>query len=110
MNQTSKILCLLATSATLLFGCLLKRKSMVTLSPERMYAAEGYKLVWADEFNKEGGPDTTSWRYEKGFVRNQELQWYQEENAWSERGYLVIEARREQRPNPLYQAGRSDWR
>ena len=30
----------------------------------------GYKLVWADEFNKNGAPDTSKWTYEKGFVRN----------------------------------------
>jgi hypothetical protein len=39
------------------------------------------KLVWNDEFNNAGKPDNLSWRYETGFVRNQELQWYQEENA-----------------------------
>ena len=34
-----------------------------------------YKLVWADEFNKDGPPDPCNWTYERGFVRNQELQW-----------------------------------
>ena len=40
-----------------------------------------YKLVWADEFNKQGVPDTANWNYEYGFVRNEELQWYQPSNA-----------------------------
>jgi beta-glucanase (GH16 family) len=71
---------------------------------------DGYKLVWADEFNKKGAPDSNNWRYEKGFVRNQELQWYQEENAWCEKGLLIIEARKESKPNPRYEAGSTDWK
>ena len=69
-----------------------------------------YKLVWADEFNKDGAPDPANWTYEKGFVRNEEHQWYQPENVRCEKGMLVIEARREQKPNPNYQAGSRDWR
>lgn len=41
----------------------------------------GMKPVWNDEFNILGKPDTSCWRYETGFVRNQELQWYQTESA-----------------------------
>ena len=33
-----------------------------------------YKLVWADEFDYRGAPDPNKWTYERGFVRNQELQ------------------------------------
>jgi beta-glucanase (GH16 family) len=71
---------------------------------------DGYKLVWSDEFNEEGSPDTTNWRFENGFVRNEESQWYQYENAWCENGKLIIEARRETRPNPNYFPGSKDWR
>ncbi|SDC15248.1 glycoside hydrolase family 16 protein [Niabella drilacis] len=71
---------------------------------------EGYRLVWADEFNKPGRVDTSVWRFEKGFERNHELQWYQEENAWCENGLLVIEARKEVKPNPRYRAGSNEWR
>lgn len=71
---------------------------------------DGYELVWSDEFEKDGAPDTTKWNYEKGFVRNEELQWYQPENAICKKGLLVIEGRREQRPNPLYEAGSRNWR
>lgn len=71
---------------------------------------DGYKLVWADEFNKKGLPDTSNWRYEKGFVRNQEQQWYQPENAWCEKGLLIIEARKESKPNPGYETGSGDWK
>jgi len=74
------------------------------------FEKEGYKLVWSDEFNKDGAVDTGKWRFEKGFVRNQEFQWYQQDNAWCEKGLLIIEGRREQKPNPNYQAGSDDWR
>ena len=72
--------------------------------------AGGYRLVWADEFNKQGAPDSSNWHFEKGFVRNQEFQWYQQQNAFCKNGLLVIEGRREIMPNPLYIAGSSDWR
>lgn len=70
----------------------------------------GYKLVWADEFNKNGVPDPSNWTYEKGFVRNNEYQWYQPENARVENGKLIIEAKRVAQLNPAYVAGSRDWR
>ncbi len=76
-------------------------------APEKI---EGYKLVWADEFNEDGKPDTTAWRYERGFVRNEEAQWYQQDNAYCKNGLLVIEGRKETKPNPRYEAGHKDWR
>lgn len=72
--------------------------------------AEDYRLVWADEFKKAGRPDPTSWTFENGFVRNEELQWYQPQNAWVEGGRLIIEGRREQVVNPRFQEGNKDWR
>ncbi len=68
-----------------------------------------YTLVWADEFENDGQPDPKNWTYETGFVRNEELQWYQPENAFCENGLLVIEGRRERRPNPDYDKSSSDW-
>lgn len=73
-------------------------------------AYSGYRLVWADEFDRDGRPDPANWMYETGFVRNQELQWYQPDNARVENGMLIIEARRERKANANYQAGSSDWR
>ncbi|MDQ3290756.1 MAG: glycoside hydrolase family 16 protein, partial [Bacteroidota bacterium] len=70
----------------------------------------GWQLVWADEFNTPGKPNPKNWIFEKGFVRNQEAQWYQPENAWCENGYLIIEGRREQKQNPNYQPNSTDWR
>lgn len=71
---------------------------------------EGYELVWHDEFNEGTKPDTSDWSYENGFVRNQELQWYQRDNATIENGLLVIEGRREKVENPNYDSTGSDWR
>ena len=68
-----------------------------------------YQLVWSDEFDVEGKP-STEWSYESGFVRNEELQWYQSENAYVKDGCLVIEGRKECFNNPHYEAGSSDWR
>lgn len=70
----------------------------------------GMKLAWNDEFNYEGTPDPASWRHEKGFVRNRELQWYQEENAKCTGGVLLIEGRRQTVKNPGYSIGSDDWR
>ena len=70
----------------------------------------GMKLIWNDEFNNNGKPDTSIWRYEKGFVRNQELQWYQEDNANCSNGVLLIEGRREKVKNPAYVAGSTNWK
>ena len=70
----------------------------------------GYRLVWSDEFDVDGRPSTANWRYEQGFVRNEEDQWYQQDNARVEGGVLIIEGRREQKANPNYQAGSSDWK
>ena len=76
----------------------------------RQFKKQGYKLAWSDEFNKNGDPDSTDWRFEKGFVRNEEFQWYQQENAWCEKGLLIIEGRKENKPNPKYQEDSKDWR
>lgn len=82
----------------------------VTGSKTAVPVPEGYKLVWSDEFNTDGRPDSLNWNYEQGFVRNEELQWYQPENAACKNGLLVIEARREAKANPRYEAGSRDWR
>lgn len=70
----------------------------------------GFQLVWADEFTPDGRPSPDNWSYEQGFVRNQELQWYQEDNAFCKDGLLVIEARREERTNPDYAAQTTNWK
>ena len=57
-----------------LFVCCMLAGSLV-----KAQDSGGYKIVWADEFNKDGAPDSSNWSYEKGFVRNEEDQWYQPE-------------------------------
>ncbi|UCH63287.1 MAG: glycoside hydrolase family 16 protein [Fidelibacterota bacterium] len=71
---------------------------------------EGYRLVWADEFEADGRPDPEKWTYETGLVRNREAQWYQLENARCENGLLVIEGRRERTANPDYKPGSENWK
>ena len=73
-------------------------------------ATNDWQLVWADEFNTNGEPNPANWNFERGFVRNHELQWYQPENAFCTNGLLVIEARTEHIPNPNYTTNSSDWR
>ena len=62
--------------------------------------ATSWKLVWSDEFDRDGAPDPTKWSYDVGGHGwgNKELQFYTDnrrENARVENGYLIIEARRE---------------
>jgi beta-glucanase (GH16 family) len=73
-------------------------------------AVNDWKLVWHDEFDTNGAPNPANWDYERGFVRNHELQWYEPENAFCTNGLLVIEARPEHKPNPQFVAGSKDWR
>ncbi len=84
--------------------------STCTPTPPPVVVPPGYQLVWADEFDVEGRPNSDNWTYEHGFARNEELQWYQEDNAWVQAGFLIIEGRREQVLNPNYQAGSGDWK
>jgi beta-glucanase (GH16 family) len=72
----------------------------------------GFRLVWADEFDLAGLPDSSKWMYdtERNFAGwyNNELQYYanaRPENSRVENGNLVITARRED----LAGAGFSDW-
>lgn len=69
------------------------------------------KLVWADEFDKSGLPDSTKWGYDAGGNGwgNNELQFYttrRSENARTEGGKLIIEARKETYQNRGYTSAR----
>ena len=53
------------------------------------------KLVWSDEFNYVGLPDSNRWTNEEGYIRNKELQYYtrqRKENAYVKNGSLTITA------------------
>ena len=81
----------------------------------------GWKLVWSDEFNINGLPDSTKWSYDVGGDGwgNQELEFYTKrrlENARVENGSLIIEARKEKWQNSNYTSarlvskGKGDWK
>lgn len=75
--------------------------------------ADGWTLVWSDEFDRPGLPDAEVWGYEEGFIRNRELQYYtsrRQENVRVEDGLLVIEARKEKLKNPNYKPGSAQWK
>jgi hypothetical protein len=71
----------------------------------------GYKLVWQDEF--EGGELSQDWVYDLGDGcpglcgwGNNELQSYKKENLRLEKGYLIIEAKKELDGNKSYTSTR----
>ncbi|MBC7827001.1 MAG: glycoside hydrolase family 16 protein [Chitinophagaceae bacterium] len=83
--------------------------------------SQSKKLVWADEFNTNGSPDSTKWSYDYGGSGwgNNELQFYtakRKENAWVKNGHLIIEARKEDFKNKKYTSARmvsknkGDWK
>lgn len=70
-----------------------------------------YELVWADEFNYSGLPDSLKWTFETGGDGwgNNELQYYTEnrtENARVEDSILIIEARNEDYMGSEYTSAR----
>jgi beta-glucanase (GH16 family) len=83
---------------------------------------DGYELVWSDEFDYQGLPDSTKWSYDTegnswGWGNN-ELQQYtahQKENAWADGNYLHIKAIKEKREDKEYTSARlitknkGDW-
>lgn len=101
--RNSKFLCLFL----LIAAC---NRHAAVKTKQTTVTQDGYTLVWADEFNSNGKPDTANWNYEYGFVRNEELQWYQPENASVGNGLLLIEARKEEKPNPAYKENSKSWR
>ena len=77
--------------------------------------SEEWKLVWSDEFKKDGLPNAKKWAYEVGFIRNREAQYYtkaRKDNARVEKGMLIIESRKEKFKNPEYKpdAKRKSWK
>ena len=106
------LLLLISTGFVFLSGCKIQSKFQ--------------KLVWSDEFNEPGLPDTSKWSYNVGRGcpqncgwGNNELQYYTEkrrENARVENGRLVIEARKETFEDAAYTSARlvtimsADWK
>jgi beta-glucanase (GH16 family) len=106
----------------LLAACLCQLKSFAQAKPSAGASGQYNKLVWADEFEREGPPDSLKWGYEQGYVRNKELQYYtknRKQNASVQDGYLVITALNESftlegRTHPITSASlitkkKKDW-
>ena len=102
----------IALASSLFYPCI------VVDHPER-------NLVWSDEFNYFGSPDSTKWQYDIGDGcpllcgwGNQELQYYTQrpENVRVENGMLIIEARKENYETRHYTSGKlvtrgkADWK
>ncbi len=97
----------------------------ISCSTTRSAAGKQLRLVWSDEFNYTGLPDTAKWGYDLGDGcpnvcgwGNNELQSYQSnrpKNARVEDGCLVIEAHRENAGASAYTSARlvsrhkGDW-
>jgi beta-glucanase (GH16 family) len=93
--------------------------------PVRTPDPASYELVWSDEFDQDGLPDSARWGYDVGDGcpaicgwGNAELEHYtagRPENARVENGYLIIEAHRETVGSSQYSSARlvtrekGDW-
>lgn len=102
-------------AALLLMGCTKSSPS----SPNDT-TKTSWQLVWSDEFDYIGLPETSKWNYDVGGHGwgNQELQYYTErrlDNARVQDGKLIIEARRENWQGQEYTSarlvtkGKGDW-
>ncbi|MEJ0106869.1 MAG: glycoside hydrolase family 16 protein [Bacteroidota bacterium] len=94
--------------------------SMSGMSQLKKSSPKKWKLVWGDEFNYTGLPDSTKWNYDVGGDGwgNHELEYYtdkRKENARVENGLLIIEARKENYQEKGYTSarlitkGKGDW-
>lgn len=82
---------------------------IVLFVPIMCYAQDEWQLVFHDEFDGET-VNWEVWHSEHGFVRNEEDQWYQPENANTRNGFLILESRIDSIPNPQYTEHARDWR
>jgi beta-glucanase (GH16 family) len=79
-----------------IFCLLLSQDNTAAQKPFRGGSGSFQKLVWSDEFNNDGLPDSSKWSFEKGYLRNHELQYYTDarlQNTEVKDGLLHIIAR-----------------
>ncbi len=111
MNTTAPTIAQCSVATLMVLTCL--------LAPASIYA-QSWELVWSDEFDYTGLPDTDRWGYDVGGDGwgNSEAQFYTEsraENARVENDVLVIEARKENVGGNAYTSarlvsrGKGDW-
>ena len=102
---------------TLVTALLLTTTVIISFRPKHL---KTWKLVWGDEFNYTGLPDSSKWNYDLGGDGwgNQELEYYtskKEDNARVENGMLIIEARKEKVEKNDYSSarlvtkGKAEW-
>lgn len=85
--------------------------ALFAIMPVNSICQQPFKLVWSDEFDYTGFPDSTKWNYDTGGHGwgNNELQYYtasRRENARVENGHLIIEARKESYQGKNYTSAR----
>lgn len=98
----------------ILYSCGKKDSGQTTVIPPPIdtqpVTPKPYQLVWSDEFDKDGPPDSTKWGYDLGGggYGNNELENYtnRPQNVRDSSGYLVIEARKEDYMGNLYTSAR----
>lgn len=113
---------LVAILIIILFTCCKSTKSVVN-SSSIDNSSEFTYLVWQDEFSGSGLPDNTKWNYERGYVRNNEMQYYTAgriDNIYQKNGFLYIKAMNDSavidgRIRPITSAsitskGKGDWK
>ena len=116
------LLSVILASGCLHFAWVSKAQSSSNQGIKSVKNRNGWKLVWADEFNYTGFPDTTKWSYDtKGNPSgwgNNEKQYYtsfEKKNAWVENGLLTITARIDSMEGKAYTSarlrtvGKGDW-
>ncbi len=84
---------------------LIKRHASTPKSSTQSMEGEEWQLVWSDEFEGEGLPDSTKWSYNVGNWGwgNNEPQFYTDaklKNARQEKGNLIIEAHKNDAGSP----------
>lgn len=104
------LLPILLLITTLLGSCTSAQKS------EAQSSNDDYELIWSDEFEYDGLPDSSKWSYDVGDGcpdlcgwGNNELQYYTEDrlkNARVENGNLIIEAHKEDFKSRNYTSAR----
>lgn len=92
------------------FGCECQASNPKDSENIEKFRHQDYQLIWEDNFDQNGYPNSKNWNFEYGFIRNRELQWYKPQNAYCLDGLLIIEGKKEKTNNPNYNPLSNDWR
>jgi beta-glucanase (GH16 family) len=98
---------LYTTLAFIIFSCASTQKNITTVP----VAPKGWKLVWNDEFNGHGLPDSSKWGFDVGAKKwgNNELEYYTDHdtsNVKQQDGHLIITARKQEKEGMDYTSAR----